>query len=267
MQIFTTQRDLDWHKEGEHDTVPKKCKFCGEVFVHGSSLTRHVRLKHEKSFVPSDKKSSLYAPCPICKQTFYKTSINKHIRIKHQVRTNPQFFGKLDIFWSRPLQYCRSDNICFILQGQKPFECEVCKQRFVTKCNLINHEWQHKQVRSRPFKCQLCRKAYLRQNLLDAHMRSHRGVKPFVCNECGLQFANKSNWQRHVAEHSGARNFCCPRCDKRFSRGYYLTDHMKTHTGEKPYACGICGKTAATRSNYNSHLRTHITREPVNSEV
>ena len=98
LQIFTTQRDLDWHKEGEHDTVPKKCKFCGEVFVHGSSLTRHVRLKHEKSFVPSDKKSSLYAPCPICKQTFYKTSINKHIRIKHQVRTNPQFFGKLDIF-------------------------------------------------------------------------------------------------------------------------------------------------------------------------
>ena len=101
-------------------------------------------------------------------------------------------------------------------QGQKPFECEVCKQRFVTKCNLVNHEWQHKQVRQRPYKCQLCRKAYLRQNLLDAHMRSHRGVKPFVCNECGLQFANKSNWQRHVAEHSGARNFCCPRCDKRF---------------------------------------------------
>ena len=86
LQIFTTQRDLDWHKEGEHDTVPKKCKYCGEVFVHGSSLTRHVRLKHEKSFVPSDKKSSLYAPCPICNQTFYKTSINKHIRIKHQVK-------------------------------------------------------------------------------------------------------------------------------------------------------------------------------------
>ena len=99
-QIFTTQRDLDWHKEGEHDTIPKKCKFCGEVFVHGSSLTRHVRLKHEKSFVPSDKKSSLYAPCPICKQTFYKTSINKHIRIKHQVRNNLHIlvFSTLNIF-------------------------------------------------------------------------------------------------------------------------------------------------------------------------
>ena len=234
-KVFHTQRDLDWHKEGEHDKQPKKCKFCGEVFIHGSSLTRHIRLKHESNFMPDNKKSSLYAKCPICHQMFYKTSINKHIRIKHQ--------------------------------GQKPYQCDVCKVSFVTKCNLLNHQWQHKGVRSRPFKCQLCNKAYLRQSLLDAHMRSHRGVKPFVCNECGLQFVNKSNWQRHVAEHSGDRNYQCPHCNKRFSRGYYLTDHLKVHTGEKPYVCGICGKMAATRSNYNSHLRTHITREPVNSEV
>ncbi len=234
-KVFKTQRDLDWHKEGEHDKQPKKCTYCGEVFVHGSSLTRHIRLKHESNFLPQNKKSSLYAKCPVCNQMFYKTSINKHIRIKHQ--------------------------------GQKPYKCDVCGSSFVTKCNLLNHQWQHRGVRARPFKCQLCSKAYLRQSLLDAHMRSHRGVKPFVCNECGLQFANKSNWQRHVAEHSGARNYECPHCHKRFSRGYYLTDHLKVHTGEKPYACGICGKMAATRSNYNSHLRTHITREPVNSEV
>ncbi len=194
-KVFKTQRDLDWHKEGEHDRQPKKCTYCGEVFVHGSSLTRHIRLKHESNFLPTDKKKSLYAKCPICAQTFYKTSINKHIRIKHQ--------------------------------GQKPYNCDVCSASFVTKCNLLNHQWQHRNARSRPFKCQLCSKAYLRQALLDAHMRSHRGVKPFVCNECGLQFANKSNWQRHVAEHSGARNYECPHCHKRFSRGYYLTDHLK----------------------------------------
>ncbi|TRY61494.1 hypothetical protein TCAL_02143 [Tigriopus californicus] len=234
-KVFKTQRDLDWHQEGEHDRKPKKCSYCGEVFVHGSSLTRHIRLKHESNFLPQDRKSSLYAECPHCNLTFYKTSINKHIRIKHQL--------------------------------QKAFQCEICKKSFVTKCNLENHMWQHKGIRSRPFKCHLCKKAYLRQNLLDVHMRSHRGIKPFVCNECGLQFGNKSNWQRHVSEHSGTRNYECPHCQKRFSRGYYLTDHLKVHTGEKPYICGICGKTAATRSNYNSHLRTHITREPVNSEV
>ena len=47
--------------------------------------------------------------------------------------------------------------------------------------------------------------AYLREALLEQHMRSHRGIKPFVCNECGLQFTVKSNWQRHVAEHTGTR--------------------------------------------------------------
>ena len=234
-QVFQTQRALDWHVEEIHERVPKKCNFCGEVFVHSTSLTRHIRLRHENSFMPDNKKASLSAKCPICSQMFYKTSINKHIRIKHQ--------------------------------GLKPYVCEICKMGFVTKNNLDNHQYQHKGLRSRPFKCQLCRKAYVRQSQLDAHMRSHKGLKPFVCNECGLQFTNKSNWQRHVAEHSGIRNFKCPDCGKRFSRSYYLTDHMKTHSGEKPYSCAICGKTAATRSNYNSHLRTHITREPVNSEV
>jgi uncharacterized Zn-finger protein len=185
--------------------------------------------------MPEGKKTSLYARCPICSQVFYKTSINKHIRVKHH--------------------------------GQKPYSCDICKKQFVAKCNLVNHMWQHKNQRQRPFKCTQCKKAYLREALLEQHMRSHRGVKPFVCNECGLQFTVKSNWQRHVAEHSGTRNYECEHCHKRFSRSYYLTDHLKVHTGEKPYICGICGKTAATRSNYNSHLRTHITREPVNSEV
>ena len=68
---------------------------CGEVFVHSTSLTRHIRRKHQNDFVPDNKKASLSAKCPICNQTFYKTSINKHIRIKHE--------------------------------GQKPYVCEICK--------------------------------------------------------------------------------------------------------------------------------------------
>ena len=79
-KVFKTQRDLDWHKEGEHEKEPKKCTYCLEVFVHSSSLTRHVRMKHEGNFMPENKKSSLYARCPVCSQVFYKTSINKHIR-------------------------------------------------------------------------------------------------------------------------------------------------------------------------------------------
>ena len=79
-KIFKTQRDLDWHKEGEHDKEPKKCTFCLEVFVHSSSLTRHIRMKHEGNFMPEGKKTNNYARCPICSQVFYKTSINKHIR-------------------------------------------------------------------------------------------------------------------------------------------------------------------------------------------
>ena len=79
-KVFKTQRDLDWHKEAEHEKVPKKCTYCLEVFVHSSSLTRHIRMKHEGNFMPEGKKTNNYARCPICSQVFYKTSINKHIR-------------------------------------------------------------------------------------------------------------------------------------------------------------------------------------------
>ncbi|CAB4064728.1 unnamed protein product [Lepeophtheirus salmonis] len=204
-KLFTTQRDLDWHYEAEHENKPKKCKYCGEIFVHNSILTRHIRLKHEENFIPTHRKSSLYAKCPICDQLFYKTSIPKHIRIKHH--------------------------------GQKLFKCDICKRSFTTKHSLVEHQWQHRGVTSRPYKCHICPKAYLRPNLLEAHVNSHKGIKPYVCNECGTKFVTKSNWQRHVQEHSGSRNFECPRCLKKFSRAYYLTDHLKVHTGEKPYSC------------------------------
>ena len=115
--MFKTNRELDWHVEEVHERVPKKCNHCGEVFVHSTSLTRHIRRRHQKDYMPDDKKASLSAKCPICIQTFYKTSINKHIRIKHE--------------------------------GQKPYTCEICKMGFVTKNNLENHQWQHKSIRSR----------------------------------------------------------------------------------------------------------------------
>ena len=29
-KVFRTRRDLDWHKEGEHEKKPKKWNYCGE---------------------------------------------------------------------------------------------------------------------------------------------------------------------------------------------------------------------------------------------
>ena len=224
--MFNTQRNLDWHVKGEHNKVPKKCTYCSEVLVHPSSLTRHIRIKHKSSFMPEGKQTNNYANCPACNQVFYKTSINKHIRVSHQ--------------------------------GQKPYIWEICNKEFVAKCILDNHMWQHDDQRQRPLKCLLCNKAFLCEPLLQQHLRSHKGIKPFVCNEWGLQFTNKSNWQRHEQEHSEARNYKCRICGEKFSESHYLTDHMKAHTKERPFGCNICGTNAATKSNCNSHLRNTI---------
>ena len=90
--------------------------------------------------------------------------------------------SRLIITKSEPCQMCL--KLLYILmlywfcrvkhQGQKQYQCDICKKQFVAKCNLINHMWQHKNQRQRPFKCQLCNKAYLREALLEQHMRSHK---------------------------------------------------------------------------------------------
>ena len=78
---------------------------------------------------------------------------------------------------NRLQHYTNDVVICRVKhQGQKPYQCEICKKQFVAKCNLDNHMWQHKNNRQRPFKCQLCNKAYLREALLEQHMRSHKYV-------------------------------------------------------------------------------------------
>jgi uncharacterized C2H2 Zn-finger protein len=44
--MFGTQRELNWHVEAVHERKPKKCTFCGDVFVHSTSLTKHIRYRY-----------------------------------------------------------------------------------------------------------------------------------------------------------------------------------------------------------------------------
>ena len=56
--------------------------------------------------------------------------------------------------------------------GEKPFECDVCHQRF----------------RMRKF--------------LDSHYRIHTGEKPYVCQVCGQAFRQKGDHTKHLKRHA-----------------------------------------------------------------
>lgn len=233
-EVFPSEKKLAWHQE-THERWPKKCQHCGECFVHQSSLTKHIRHKHDPQHHTVDGKSENNATCNVCNKVFKKSSLALHLRTH---------------------------------SGLKPYKCHICNRSFAVKCNLEAHKWVHMGVRDRPHKCKMCERSFHRIKDLEAHVRSHKNIRPFTCNECGKSFIHKNNLQLHVREHSGDKKHKCMFCGKAFFRKYNLDNHVRIHTGEMPYECTICRKDFTQKSNYNVHMKAfHVERHAVHEEL
>ncbi|KAH8267989.1 hypothetical protein KR018_001268 [Drosophila ironensis] len=227
-EVLPSKARFLWHKE-THDLKPKCCPYCCDRFVHANSLRRHIRLAHSEKFDYSEP-----IECPMCKQTFAKTSIKAHMATHS---TDPQY------------------------------DCTICNKSFSTKWNLKIHSWVHANRTAKPFKCEYCPKAFVRELDFKNHINAHKQIKPYTCEYCGCKFIRKYNYMRHRREHHGTKKFTCDQCDKTFHRHYYLVEHRRMHTGERPFTCTICGKSSTTKTNHNKHLKIHHSRDPFTVEV
>ena len=69
--------------------------------------------------------------------------------------------------------------------GEKQFECEICKKKFIKRDNMKRHKNIHFKIeryildgdiRERPHVCNICNKKYLKKSYLTEHEKSHTGT-------------------------------------------------------------------------------------------
>lgn len=76
------------------------------------------------------------------------------------------------------------------------FECPVCGLYFT---NVKNHLKVH--TKERPFQCDICKKKFIQKINLTVHHRVHTGERPYKCKKCDKTFIQKGNLDAHVNKH------------------------------------------------------------------
>ncbi|XP_012872751.1 PREDICTED: zinc finger and BTB domain-containing protein 41 [Dipodomys ordii] len=112
--------------------------------------------------------------------------------------------------------------------GEKPFECDICHQRYSTKSNLTVHRKKHSnetEFHKKEHKCPYCNKLHASKKTLAKH------VKRF----------HPENAQEFISiKKSKSESWKCDICKKSFTRRPHLEEHMILHSQDKPFKCTYC---------------------------
>ncbi|CAK6966903.1 zinc finger protein 37-like [Scomber scombrus] len=133
--------------------------------------------------------------------------------------------------------------------------CKYCHVIFKTKVDKITHEQIHISE-EKPYKCTDCSENFATNKQRRVHLKVHGGPRTFKCNICGIEFVSHLNLQRHEVVHTGVKSYKCSVCQRGFNQAGHLKSHMRLHTGERPFKCQHCDKCF----NHNVSLKSHVQR-------
>ncbi|XP_053325785.1 zinc finger and BTB domain-containing protein 41 [Spea bombifrons] len=153
--------------------------------------------------------------------------------------------------------------------GEKPFECDICQQRYSTKSNLTVHRKRHASetvIHSKEHKCPFCSKLHASRKTLVKHVRRFHPEKAqeflaikkiknegWKCDICNKSFTRRPHLEEHMILHTQDKPFKCTYCDEKFKSRFKRLKHQeKFHLG--PFPCDICGR----QFNDSGNLKRHI---------
>eukprot|EP00092_Neocalanus_flemingeri_P020234 GFUD01021909.1.p1 GENE.GFUD01021909.1~~GFUD01021909.1.p1 ORF type:complete len:490 (-),score=137.92 GFUD01021909.1:52-1521(-) len=146
---------------------------------------------------------------------------------------------------------------------EKKYKCSFCPNKeFKKKPEVMRHFKKHIPLSQRKrFQCEMCKEKFISNSNLKTHTKVCTGVaKSYICKRCKSEFDNKTDYEDHLAEvHNTGRNHECHICHKQLRRAGDVKKHMLTHSEGKPFVCDICGKRFRTESYVKVHKQAHFT--------
>ncbi|XP_037643539.1 zinc finger and BTB domain-containing protein 41 [Sebastes umbrosus] len=157
--------------------------------------------------------------------------------------------------------------------GEKPFQCDICLQRYSTKSNLTVHKKKHASdapFQKKEHKCPFCNKLHASKKTLAKHVKrfhpdhiqefltkKKRKSEGWKCAICLKTFTRRPHLQEHMILHTQDRPFKCSYCDEYFKSRFARLKHQeKYHLG--PFPCEICGRQFNDTGNRKRHMEcTH----------
>ena len=263
-KLWWSPSSLKRHMTVHTGEKPYECGTCGLYFSYNSSLQQHCLRNHGKSTsadgVPTTASGELVVnkqKCLICGKLWWSPSmLERHMRMH---------------------------------TGERPFECDVCGERFSQKWNvkvhcLRKHEKSTSSdaVKKRMMKsCSICGNLFWSPSSLKQHMRVHTGEKPFQCDTCDSKFSSKGSLERHCFKVHGMstspervpspRKGVMRRCKEQHgasSHGDAATKPQpQSLAAEQDRTCPICGMVFDFPSNMKRHMVQHTGEKPYQCSI
>ncbi|XP_041352838.1 zinc finger protein 260-like [Gigantopelta aegis] len=246
---------------------PCRCEVCGQHFLKIYDLNEHFKSHSEdeqnewmdkKENVPEsngeDSDQAADNTCETCGELLTTRAYQMAHRIMHSSRKpyTCEICGKA---------FCHTRTFCSHMLShtkERQFKCSVCGKEYIHKEQLKKHMMNHQGYVEKPYKCDICKQRFQVSSRLIYHLKIHTGERPHMCDQCGKKFRLKTGLQRHMQIHGGAKPFSCSYCNKPFYTAGQMKVHVRTHTGEKPFACPYCDKRCAMRANLRKHMGVHF---------